>query len=250
MARELFVQLVEINENVPLPHHIAIIMDGNGRWAQKRGLKRQVGHEQGSKAAEDIVRYASELGIKFITLYAFSSENWQRPREEIDAVMKILERYLKNDVNELVKNDIKMCAIGNLARLPGYLKNAIKDVVLKTAHCQKLTITLALSYGAWEEMARACQNMVTAAIKKQLDIGEINENFIRRHLYTDDLPDPDLFIRTGGEIRLSNFLLMQISYSELYFSKTLWPDFQRADLDLALKSYLARKRRFGAIECD
>lgn len=231
-----------------LPRHVAIIMDGNGRWAEKRGLLRHEGHEQGSKVAEDIVRYANELGIRYITLYAFSSENWQRPREEVDAVMKILERYIKNDINELIKNDIKIGAIGDLNRLPDNVKDAIDDAAKRTAHCKKLTITLALSYGAWDEIIAAVKKIVSS--QKDQSTEHIDENFVRKHLYTHDLPDPDLFIRTGGEVRLSNFLLMQISYSELYFSKTLWPDFQRADLDLALKSFLARKRRFGGVFSD
>jgi undecaprenyl diphosphate synthase len=225
-------------------------MDGNGRWAKRRGLPRHAGHEQGSKAAEDVVRYASELGIKYLTLFAFSHENWQRPREEIDAVMKILERYLKNDVNKLVKNDIKINAIGDLDRLPFHLKNALKDAVLKTAHCQKLVITLALSYGAWQEVVYACKNIVSELSKNKSDVNHVNERLIRKNLYTGDLPDPELFIRTGGEIRLSNFLLLQASYSELYFCSTLWPDFQRADLDLALRSYFSRKRRFGTVSSD
>lgn len=226
-----------------LPRHIAIIMDGNGRWAEKRGLPRKAGHEQGSKTAEDIVRYVRERGVQYVTLYAFSSENWKRPQEEIDAVMNILEKYIKNDINELIKNDIRMRIIGDIKKLSSSLRTTIEDACKKTAHCQKFTITLALSYGAWEEMVLAVRTIV----KEKTPLNEIDENLIREHLYTKDLPDPDLFIRTGGEIRLSNFLLMQISYSELYFSKTLWPDFRRADLDQALKSYKARKRRYGSV---
>jgi undecaprenyl diphosphate synthase len=230
-----------------LPDHIAILMDGNGRWAKRRGLVRHIGHEQGAKAAEDIIRYCNELGIKYITLYAFSTENWQRPQEEIDAVMKILERYLKEDAEELVKNDVKIAAIGDLARLPAYLRGALQKVMEKTAHCQKFVLTLALSYSAWEEIILACKNISQSALNKTIDINSIDEKVIKKHLYTHYLPDPDLFIRPGGEIRLSNFLLLQISYSELYFCPTLWPDFQRADLDLALLSFASRKRRFGTI---
>ena len=227
-----------------LPRHIAIVMDGNGRWAERRGLSRSLGHEQGSKAAEDIIRYASELGIQYVTLYAFSSENWQRPRYEIDAVMTILERYIQNDVNKLIENNIRVNTIGDVERLPMHLRDAVKDAVVKTSHCQKMTITLALSYGAWEELIYAIKNIATAQANGSITI---DEALIRQYLYTNNLPDPDLFIRTGGEVRLSNFLLMQISYSELYFCKTLWPDFQRVDLDVAIKNYLARKRRFGNI---
>ncbi len=226
-----------------IPRHVAIVMDGNGRWAERRGLARYIGHEQGAKIAEDIIRHASNLGISYVTLYAFSSENWQRPQGEIDAVMKILERYLREDVNELVKNDIRIAAIGDIERLPPDLSSALSDVVKKTAHCQKLTITLALSYGAWEEIARAVN-----LIAQQKKSGTITEARIKEHLYTNDLPDPDLLIRTGGEIRLSNFLLLQLSYSELYFCRTLWPDFQRSDFDRALSSYARRKRRYGGVE--
>lgn len=221
-------------------------MDGNGRWAQKRGLSRQIGHEQGAKTAEDIIRYASELGIAYLTLYAFSSENWQRPKNEIDAVMKILERYLREDANELVKNDIRITAIGDIERMPANLSQALANVVKKTAHCKKLTITLALSYGAWEEITRAVKAIAAdEALKK--NPSTINEKLIRQHLHTQHLPDPDLLIRTGGEVRLSNFLLLQLSYSELYFCKTLWPDFQRCDLDRALRNFFVRKRRYGGI---
>lgn len=223
-----------------LPRHIAIVMDGNGRWATRRGLARQYGHEQGAYVAEDIVSYANELGINYVTLYAFSTENWQRPAEEVDAVMHILERYLKNDVNELIKNDVKMNAIGDLARLPKNLQAAIADVTKATEACKKIVITLALSYGAWDEITHACNEMASLGLKN------IDEKTVRAHLYTRDLPDPDLLIRCGGEYRLSNFLLLQASYSELYFCPTLWPDFKRADLDLALKSFLDRHRRYGS----
>lgn len=233
-----------------VPSHVAIIMDGNGRWAQRRGLMRQAGHEQGAKTAEDIIRYANELGVKYITLYSFSSENWQRSQNEIDAIMTILERYLKNDVKELISNNIRMRAIGDIDRLPITLRKTIKDVLIKTAHCDKFIVTLALSYGAWEELILACKKMLAAYREKKIDISDVDQEFIRSQLFTDDLPDPDLYIRTGGEVRLSNFLLMQISYSELYFCKTLWPDFQRSHFDEAIQSFLERKRRFGNVLMD
>lgn len=223
-----------------LPCHVAIIMDGNGRWASKRGLLRKFGHEQGSKTAENIISYAHELGIKYITLYAFSSENWLRPKDEVNGVMSILENYLKKDVAELVKNGVKVLAIGDLKRLPKSLNLALNEVINKTAHGQKQVLTLALSYGSWEEVTNACVNI--SAQKKA-----VTKDLLQNNLYTKDLPPPDLLIRTGGEVRLSNFLLLQLSYSELYFSPTLWPDFQKADLDLAIKSFQARKRRYGAL---
>ncbi len=233
------------HQNTLLPKSIAIIMDGNGRWAEKRGLDRKIGHQQGSKAAEDIIRYASELGIQFITLYAFSTENWQRPAAEVDAVMQILENYLKNDSADLVKNGIRISAIGDLDRLPNYLRKSLNNVVEETKKCAKLVITLALSYGAWGEAAYACKEIAKKIAAKELSVDDIDEKMLARHLYTSDIPDPDLFIRTSGEMRMSNFLLLQSSYTELYFTKTLWPDFRRSDLDLALKDFASRRRRFG-----
>lgn len=224
-----------------LPSHVAIIMDGNGRWATKRGLPRPIGHEQGSKTAENIISYAHELGIKYVTLYAFSSENWHRPQEEVDAVMGILERYLKKDTKELLKNDIRITAIGDLKRLPKSLTKTLNDVIEKTAKCKKRVLTLALSYGSWEEVGRAIKTI--AELKPQ----KIDDELLANNLYTKDTPNPDLLIRSGGELRLSNFLLLQLCYSELYFCQRLWPDFQRADLDRAIRSFQARERRFGAI---
>jgi undecaprenyl diphosphate synthase len=229
-----------------LPQSVAIIMDGNGRWAERRGMSRTHGHWQGAKTAEDIIRYAREIGIKYLTLYAFSSENWLRPVEEIKAVMDILENYLKNDPSELVKNGIRILAIGEINRLPANLFSALGDVIEKTKDCDKLVITLALSYGSWGEITRACRNIAKQVAQKELSLEAINEDLINNYLYTNNTPKPDLFIRTSGEYRLSNFLLLQLSYTELYFTPTLWPDFQRSDFDLALLSYASRQRRFGA----
>jgi undecaprenyl diphosphate synthase len=201
-----------------------------------------------AKAAEDIIRYARDLGIKYLTLYAFSSENWQRPIEEIQSVMEILEEYLNNDPTELVKNNIRILAIGELHKLPKNLSETLTNVIEKTKACTQLTITLALSYGSWEEMTRVCQTIATQVSENRLAIEAINQELISSYLYTNNIPHPDLFIRTSGELRLSNFLLFQLSYSELYFTQTLWPDFQRADFDLALSSYAARQRRFGATQ--
>ncbi len=236
MVKDKLVKLERAKQK--LPEHVAIIMDGNGRWAKKRGLARHFGHEQGSKTAENIIAHAHELGIKHITLYAFSSENWLRPKTEVDAVMGILEAYLKKDADELLKNNIRIAAIGDLKKLPKSLSQALDEVTKKTAKCNKLVITLALSYGSWDEVIRAINH---------LPPGDINEKTLADNLYTKNLPNPDLLIRTGGEVRLSNFLLLQLSYSELYFSPVLWPDFQRSDFDQALKSFDARNRRFGAI---
>ncbi len=233
-----------------IPKSIAIIMDGNGRWAEKRGLDRNFGHYQGSKVAEEIIRYAGELGVHYITLYAFSTENWSRPVTEVDAIMHILENYLKNNTDDLVKNGIRISAIGDLNRLPSYLLKSLNNVVLATQNCKKLVITLALSYGAWAEIADACKEIARKIATKEIVADDINEQMIEEHLYTKDIPHPDLLIRTSGEMRLSNFLLLQSSYAELYFTKTLWPDFQRADLDLAIEDFARRQRRFGMTQKD
>jgi len=229
-----------------LPTSVAIIMDGNRRWALCRGLKSELGHIQGAKTAEDIMRYAHELGIKYLTLFAFSSENWQRPTEEINAIMRIIESYLKHDAEELVKHDIKLRAIGNLKKLPTHVMSRLNDAMKKTAKCQKFFLTLALSYGAWEEVVAACKSIAKEVKEGSMALGDISSKVLNAHLFTKDIPHPDLFIRTSGELRLSNFLLLQMSYSELYFTKTLWPDFSRHDFDQALASYSLRNRRFGA----
>jgi len=233
-----------------LPGHVAIIMDGNGRWAKRRGLSRESGHLQGSIAAENIIRYAHELGIKYITLYAFSSENWQRPQREVDAVMRILESYLTKDPNQLIDNGIKILAIGDLERLPTFLKSALSQVIERTQDCSKLVITLALAYGSWGEIICACKSIAKKVNSGEIGIDQIDESLIKKALYSKEIPDPDLFIRTSGELRLSNFLLLQLSYSELYFTKTLWPDFQIGDFDKALLSYKNRRRRFGKTELE
>jgi len=230
-----------------LPQHLAIIMDGNGRWAQKRGLKRHDGHRQGSKTAENIISYCSELGIRYVTLYAFSSENWQRPKEEVDAIMILLQEYLEKETSELKKRGIKISTIGQIDRLPDKLQNSLKKVLKDTANGSNMELILALSYGSWQEIAEAFKNVATHIKNEILKPKDINKNTLRKYLYTKDVPDPDLFIRSGGEERLSNFLLMQLSYCELYFCPKLWPDFSRADLDEALKNFSARTRRFGCI---
>lgn len=234
-------------EKISLPNHIAIIMDGNGRWAKSRGLNRTIGHEQGAKTLHDIIEYIHELKIKYVTLYTFSSENWQRPQHEVNSIMLILERYLRENINEMVKNGIRLLAIGNLAKLPTYLRLLLEDMIDKTKHCDKLILTLALSYGAKQEVTYAIQKIAQDVVDKKINLKDIDENILNKNLSTNNLPDPDLFIRTGGEVRLSNFLLMQLSYSELYFCKTLWPDFKRTDLKKALLNFSERERRFGRL---
>jgi undecaprenyl diphosphate synthase len=230
-----------------LPESVAIIMDGNGRWALRRSLPRSLGHKAGAKTAERIVRYARDLGIKYLTLFAFSSENWGRPQDEIDAVLSILNDYLKNNHKDLIKHGIRVLAIGDLKRLPAHLNNSITKIIADTRDCNKLIITLALSYGSHEEIVDTCKTIAQNTKLGKIDPSDINESYFAQNLYTKNIVNPDLFIRTSGEIRLSNFLLWQLSYSELYFTDTLWPDFQVADFDKALEAYASRNRRFGKV---
>lgn len=235
----------DVNKNLPIPTHLAIIMDGNGRWAQKRGLERYLGHLEGSKAAENIILHCNKIGIRYVTLYAFSNENWQRPKDEVDFLIDLLEEYLNKEASELIKNGIKIRVIGDIYKLPITLQKSINTIVNKTKNCKKMDIILALSYGSLEEITATSKKIVEEVLEGRLDIKNINEKVIKDHLYTNDIPDPDLLIRTGAEIRLSNFLLLQLSYSELYFSKKMWPDFREEDLNEALIDFGERIRRFG-----
>lgn len=229
-----------------LPNSVAIIMDGNRRWAERRNLKTEDGHAQGAKTAENIMRYAHELGIKYLTLFAFSSENWQRPPTEINAIMNLIKGYLKHDPEELIKRGIKVRVIGDIRRLPSPLLSRINHIMQKTAHCSQFFLTLAISYGSWEEIIHTCKELAGKVKKGEMSIDDIGEKTLNDNLFTQGLLHPDLFIRTSGELRLSNFLLYQLSYSELYFTPTLWPDFQPKDFDKALASFALRNRRFGA----
>ena len=228
-----------------IPNHIAIIMDGNGRWAQKRGLKRELGHRAGRKSVKKIVESCRELGVKNLTLYAFSTENWNRPRLEIDFLMQLLLLSLKDELKNLNKNNIKFETIGNLDRLPVKIKNYLKKVKETTKKNSKLTLTLALSYGSRNEIVDVVKEIANKVKNNIISSKNIDETIINNHLYTRNLPDVDLLIRTSGEKRISNFLLWQIAYSELYFSKKLWPDFRKKDLLKAVISYQNRERRFG-----
>tara|TARA_B100000575_G_C23137014_1_gene660770 strand:- start:1852 stop:2589 length:738 start_codon:yes stop_codon:yes gene_type:complete len=228
-----------------IPNHIAIIMDGNGRWAQKRGLKRELGHKAGRKSVKKIVESCRELGVKNLTLYAFSTENWNRPRLEIDFLMQLLLLSLKDELRNLNKNNIKFETIGNLDKLPVKIKNYLKKVKETTKKNTKLTLTLALSYGSRNEIVDVVKEISNKVKNNIISSKNIDETIINNHLYTRNLPDVDLLIRTSGEKRISNFLLWQIAYSELYFSKKLWPDFRKKDLLKAVISYQNRERRFG-----
>ncbi len=230
-----------------LPTHVAIIMDGNGRWAKQRLLPRVEGHRQGAESVRTIVRAAGELGIKYLTLYAFSVENWNRPKDEVDTLMKYLAHYLKSEIPELNRNNVRLEVIGQIYRLPEFVQEQLQKTKATLAKNNGLTLILALSYGGRTEIVEAIRSIATQVKKGQIEPAEINEQVVAQHLYTRHWPDPDLLIRTSGEMRISNFLLWQISYAEFVVMPTLWPDFRRAQLIEALEEYARRHRRFGTL---
>ena len=232
-----------LNENIP--KHIAIIMDGNGRWAKKQGLFRTAGHKSGTKSVRETVEGAAEIGVKNLTLYAFSTENWNRPKLEIDTLMKLLVSSLKKELPTLKKNKIRLNTIGDIEALPKKAHTELLDVVAKTSKNSHMVLTLALSYGSREELIKTIQKISIKVKNDLLSPHLINEAVINEHLYTKELPDVDLLIRTSGEQRISNFLLWQIAYAELYFTNILWPDFRKEDLFEAILNYQKRERRFG-----
>ncbi len=237
--------IVNLIDKNNLPKHLAIIMDGNGRWAKKHGLFRTLGHESGTKSVKKIIEACATLGIENLTLYAFSTENWNRPKIEVEALMKVLVNSLIKELPTLEKNNIKMNAIGNLEKLPLKAQKELQDVINKTAGNTKLVLTLALSYGSREELVNAVKNISDKVKNNIISVDKIDDSVINEHLYTHNLPDVDLLIRTSGEHRISNFLLWQIAYAELYFTDILWPDFKESDLYEAILSYQKRERRFG-----
>lgn len=226
--------------NPNLPKHIAIIMDGNGRWAKERGLKRTAGHEEGARVVRNITIHCAKIGIKYLTLYAFSTENWTRPKLEVEFLMKLLEKYLKNELNTLLENSIRFKAIGDLSKFPKSLQNIIKEIEEKTAKNSALTQVLALNYGSKDEIIRAIKKLN----EKNL---EVNEQNFEACLDTYFMPNVDLLIRTSGEVRLSNYLLWQNAYAEMFFTSTLWPDFKADELDDILSDFTKRERRFGGV---
>jgi undecaprenyl diphosphate synthase len=228
-----------------LPRHLAIIMDGNGRWAKQQGFLRAFGHENGTKSVKETIESCAKIGIEYLTLYAFSTENWNRPKLEIETLMKILINSLKKELGTLQKNNIKLNAIGNLDKLPQSAQKELLDVIDKTKNNTRLTLTLALSYGSREELVNAVRIISNKVKNNIISIDTIDDSIINEHLYTQNLPDVDLLIRTSGEHRISNFLLWQIAYAELYFTNVLWPDFKEKDLYEAIISYQKRERRFG-----
>lgn len=228
-----------------LPKHLAIIMDGNGRWAKQKGLLRAFGHENGTKSVKVTVETCAKLGIANLTLYAFSTENWKRPKLEVDILMKLLVNSLKNELDTLEKNNIRLNCIGNIDMLPDKAKAALLSVIKKTKNNSRMTLTLALSYGSREELLNAVKIISEKVKNNIISIDTIDESIINEHLYTRNLPDVDLVIRTSGEHRVSNFLLWQIAYAEFYFTDVLWPDFTENDLYAAIISYQKRERRYG-----
>ncbi|MFT4610760.1 MAG: undecaprenyl diphosphate synthase [Glaciecola sp.] len=228
-----------------LPSHVAIIMDGNGRWAKKQGLLRVLGHESGTKSVRDVVEASAEIGIKNLTLYAFSTENWKRPKLEVQTLMKLLVKSLKKEIKTLQDNNIKLSAIGNLNDLPKKAHRELLEVIEKTKDNKHMTLTLALSYGSREEIVNVIKELTHKVKNNIISVESIDESIINKHLYTQNLPDVDLLIRTSGEQRISNFLLWQIAYAELYFTDILWPDFKKNNLYDALINYQNRERRFG-----
>jgi len=230
-----------------LPRHVAVIMDGNGRWAKQRHLPRIEGHRAGADSARTIIRTAGELGIKYLTLYAFSVENWNRPKDEVDALMKYLVHYLKTETPELNKSNVRLQVIGQIYRLPELVQEHLRKSIATLSRNNGLTLIMALSYGGRTEIVEAVRNIASKVKAGELDPADITEQVFAQNLYTRNLPDPDLLIRTSGEMRVSNFLLWQISYAELVVTQTLWPDFRKAQFCDALEEYARRHRRFGGL---
>lgn len=231
-----------------LPRHVAIIMDGNGRWARRKMLPRVVGHHEGVKRVREIVRVCGELGIAFLTLYTFSAENWDRPKAEVSELMRMLERLLRDEIEELNRNNVRFEAIGRIRELPPKVQEGVRTMRERLSQNTGLVLILALNYGGRQEIADMAKRAVQAVLKGEADTDSINEETLSSFQYLPWLPDPDLLIRTGAEKRISNFLLWQSAYTELYFTDVLWPDFKRTELEAALADYDARERRFGRVK--
>lgn len=231
-----------------VPQHIAIILDGNGRWAKAKGMPRNYGHAQGSKNVERICEEAWRMGIKYLTVYAFSTENWNRPDSEVAALMTLLRNYMKTCLKTAAKNDMKIRVIGDIAPLDDDIKNRIRELEAATVNNGGLNFTIALNYGSRDEMTRAARKMAADCVKGKMDPEQIDEDVFESYLDTHDIPDPDLMIRTSGEQRLSNYLLWQLAYSEFYFTDVPWPDFTKEELAKAIEEYNHRHRRFGGVE--
>lgn len=239
--------LSRIQLNGAVPRHVAIIMDGNGRWARERHLPRAVGHRNGMKAVREAVEGSIQAGVDVLSLFAFSQENWQRPPTEVTALMSLLVEYVDREKADLIRNGVQVRVLGDLERLSVPARAAVDGIVSSTAHNDRLTVQLFISYGARAELVRAARRIAEEAARGELDPADVDEDTFRSHLYTNGTPDPDLLIRTSGEQRISNFLLWQLAYTELHIIPVLWPDFTRADLFEAILEYQGRERRFGKV---
>ena len=237
--------LVENIDKTRLPKHVAGIMDGNGRWAKQRGLDRSMGHVEGVNTVRRITEIASEIGVKYLTLYTFSTENWNRPQEEVDALMNLIVVAIERETPDLIKNNVRLTMVGDVARMPEFASNRLRKCMDDTSHCNGLTLILALSYSSRWEILEACKSIATQVKDGKLSIEEITDDLFSSNLATKNIPDPDLLIRTAGDYRISNYLLWQIAYSELYFTQTFWPDFSKDDFCAAVIEYQSRERRFG-----
>ncbi|MFP6662747.1 MAG: isoprenyl transferase [Deltaproteobacteria bacterium] len=230
-----------------LPRHVAIIMDGNGRWAAARGYERLYGHRRGKASVKAIVEFARQIGIEYLSLYAFSSENWQRPDGEVSGLMKLLKRYATTELDRMMKNGVRLRVIGNMRKLPRDVRDALRKTIEETKKNRELTVMLALSYSAREEIASAARALARRVRRGDIEPEDITEDLMAQSLGTAGIPDPDLLIRTSGEVRLSNYLLWQVAYTEIYITDTLWPDFREPDFMEALRQFQARSRRFGRV---
>ncbi len=234
-----------IDQSLKVPTHIAVIMDGNARWAKNKGLPVAMGHKAGSKAIKTLVKSAIEFGVKYLTIYAFSTENWQRPKEEVGYLMFLLKEYLTKEVNDLIENGVKIVVSGNLENIEESLVKRIRSIEEQTKNNQAICLNVAFDYGSRQEIVDGLKKIVLAIEENKINLSEINEDLISKNLYQSQIPDPDLLIRTAGELRLSNFLLWQLAYSELYFTEKFWPDFSKEDLYEAIFNFNQRKRNYG-----
>lgn len=234
-------------EELKIPTHVAIIMDGNGRWAKKRLMPRGMGHKAGAKVLQQMCQDASDLGIKYLTVYAFSTENWKRSVEEVTGIMNLIRHYLVDSIERSLKDDMRVRVIGDRSALDADIVEKIENLEKATEHCQKLHFTIALNYGGRDEIRRAVQKVAQDVKGGKLDVSEIQEQTIQKNLDTWELPDPDLMIRTSGELRLSNYLIWQLAYSEFYFTDVLWPDYNKEELKKAIRYYNGRERRYGGV---
>lgn len=237
---------IELDEN-NIPEHIAIIMDGNGRWAKSRMLPRTMGHRAGMKNIKVVVEEASQIGIKYMTLYAFSTENWKRPSEEVSALMDLVIEFINKEIDELDRNNVRLMSIGDLGRIPEKSREAILNAEERTKNNTGLTLNIAINYGGRDEIVKAVKDIAELVAKGEVNPNDIDDKMISNHLYTKGMPDPDMIIRPSGEKRLSNYLLWQSAYSEFWFSNINWPDFTKRDLRTAIRDYQMRNRRFGGI---